>query len=516
MTPLRHLHLPTTFRCAELRDRRILVTGAKLVKVYCLETYLELKSIPSEDYNWDALMTPDERWVFIATDNGLKQFSYPDFALFKVHEPSSSVHSLFCLRSKDLLLFNDKSRLLSLDLATAIIAEFDHRHERNIFSVVSTSDEQLAFSTGWDRKLKKWSTNSLAGLGSAELESEGRSLLLGADPGTVLVGLANGSLTEYSVDRLERLRTLPAHPKWISKVIRLSSGDVATCCLDGSLCLPFRNATPMKVPAKEIFSIAELSDGTLACCCDQDGLIVIPLSFLGLPPAERHKATSSAIDSISPTLDSISSSLKSIRASASPQKPQLVSLLQHHLAQLLSPVRPQAEKFTGLALSLLPDLRSIQRSHRFEGASDGRRKRLLTQRYSLETPGSGAALAAPQAILTLFDRRLKLFGRAGADAADPLAGFKVEQMRRGKWVFSMTDQTGVSGPARVNFINGYLDCYTSEGFLTDRSGFQSTLKVGEVVKAVLSVANDGTVLTADRRLYKLNLETAAIEDPLKR
>ena len=85
-------------------------------------------------------------------------------------------------------------------------------------------------------------------------------------------------------------------------------------------------------------------------------------------------------------------------------------------------------------------------------------------------------------------------------------------MRRGKWVFIMNDQTDISGPARVNFTNGYLDCFTFDGCLTDRSGFQATLAVDGVIKEVVSIGNDGMVVTSDRRGYFLNLERNTIED----
>ena len=209
-------------------------------------------------------------------------------------------------------------------------------------------------------------------------------------------------------------------------------------------------------------------------------------------------------------MNSISSSLQSIQTSTFNQKNQLISLLQHHLAQLLTPVRNQPEKFTGLALSLLPDLKSIQRSYCYEGLPEERRKS-LTQKYSLEVIRSKSIVTESQAILTLFDRKLKLLGKI-TNVDDPTVDFKIQQMRRGKWVFSMHDETNISGRARVNFINGYLNCYTSEGYLIDRSGFQATLAVDEVIKEVVSVGTDGVVVTSDRKIYFLNPKTDTIED----
>ena len=269
-----------------------------------------------------------------------------------------------------------------------------------------------------------------------------------------------------------------------------------SCSLDGSVCLPYKNNLLMKVSDRQLYSITELRDNKIACCC-YDGLKIIPSLLLQDPKLFER-------------MNSISSSLDSIRNSSSDQKTQLISLLQHHLAQLLTPVKHQPERLTGLALSLLPDLKSIQRSYSYEGSAVGRRK-ILTRNYCLELMSLKSTVPRSQAILNLFDRKLKLLGKV-TDADDPTVDFKTQLMRRGKWVFSMLDQTGTRGPARVNFLNGYLDCFTYDGYLTDRSGFHPSLKVDEMLKTVVSVANHGIVLTTDRTTYFLNLKTNTIED----
>ena len=185
------------------------------------------------------------------------------------------------------------------------------------------------FTTGQDDTLKKWSTDPWSVVRSVELESEGRSLLITAESNSILLGTLFGFICEFSIDHLSLIRRVIAHYNLILKIIQLSSGDVLTCSLDGSVCLPFRDNTPIKVSDGSINSITELSDKTIACCCD-DGLRIIPSPAKNPPLVEKAKVTSSTLDPISYTLDSLSSSIDSIRASTSDKKSQLVSLLQHH------------------------------------------------------------------------------------------------------------------------------------------------------------------------------------------
>mgnify|MGYP003613405834 CR=1 FL=1 len=141
---------------------------------------------------------------------------------------------------------------------------------------------------------------------------------------------------------------------------------------------------------------------------------------------------------------------------------------------------------------------------------------MLTQTYSLEMLSSKSAAADSLATLTLFDRKLKLSGRV-SDPNNPVDSFKVEQMRRGQWVFCMDDPSAVSpgrvsGPATVHFLNGYLNCYVLDGDIINESRFQSTLKVNEIVRKVSAVGNDGVVATSDRRMYILNFEAKTIDE----
>lgn len=167
--------------------------------------------------------------------------------------------------------------------------------------------------------------------------------------------------------------------------------------------------------------MTELSDNTLACCC-----------------GERLKFIHPTENSTFLRLDSISSSLQSIRKSLSPKKPQLISLLQHHLSQLINPISYQHQPagFTGLSLSFLPDLKWIQRSHFYEGSSEGR-KRVINKEYLLEIKSSKLILPDSDSVLVLFDRKLRLLGKL-TNVSDPLTNFKIKQVKKRKWNFIMS------------------------------------------------------------------------------
>ena len=507
---LKHISLPEIYCCTELSKNRVLVTGNKFIKIYSLNTYKELKDIPSEDQNLDSLMTTDERYFFITTSRGIKHYSLLSYNLVKVHEPTSNGFCLTYLKSKWRTVFNDNSRLICLYMNTSIVIDFKNGHSNFIRSIASTSDEEFVFSTGLDKTLKQWSTNSWEPIKSANLKSEGTSLFVKEDLETILVGMTNGSLSEYSLHNLLLVRTIPVHKDLISKIIRLSSGIIMTCSRDGTVCFPFRDNVPIKVSDRPIYSITELSDKRIACC-GGDGVRFFSPSIQDLPLVENPGW-------IAPTLDSISSSLDSIRKSTSCQKSQLISLLQHHLIQLTTSVKPQPVKFTGLIISLLPDLKFIQRSHCYEGLSEGRKK-ILTQKYILEMISSKSVIPDSEAILTLFDRKIKVQGKI-TNVCDPSVDFRVRKMLRGNWIFSIDqefvlDDSLMNRPATAHFSNGHLNFLINEGNPLTRSGFQATLNVDGINKSVSAIGNDGVVVTTDRKVYLLNFKRNKIEHHLR-
>lgn len=495
--------LNETFCCTELPDKQILVTGNKFIKVFSLETYQEMKNIPSKKTNYDSLMIADQKLIFVVTSCGLERYSYPDFLLVKVHYSKLSVRCFCYLKSKNKLLFNGDDDLFCFNLQTSTFFKFTSSDFNKIQRIASSSDEDFIFSIGLNRHLVKSTTDSFKKDKSVELFGGGTALLIKEDTGSIFVGTNSGKISEYSISDLSLIRTSRILGCWISKIIRLSSGDIMTCSENGFIFLPFKSDIPIINREGNKHSLTQLSDKTIACCDDKGVKILFLLD---------------QDCSIMTTVESLSSNIESIRNSSSAKKPQLISLLQHHLIQLMTPVKHQPENFTGLTISLSPDLKYIQKSHCFEGSAEGR-KQILTQKYFLEIESSKSLIPDSKAVLTLFDRKQKFEGKI-TNVKNPVDGFLIEKIRKSKWVLSMINEIRlgknlVYGLATVKFLNGYLNCYALEGDVIIVSKFQSTLKVDGIVKKVSSIGYDGLVVTSDRKIYSLNFNTNTIEDFLK-
>lgn len=481
----------------ELSEKRILVIGIKFIKVFSLETYQELRDIPSVDENYEAELTSDSKHLFVATDDGLKQFSLPDLSLLIVHEPSTIGYCLSILNRKESVLFSNGRKMERLDLRTSTVTNLKDRHNFGIFSIKSTSDEQAVYTTG-DNSLKKWNTNSWSVDISIELENKGSTLNLNESSNSLLLGMRNGVFAEFSCDDLSLKRRFLLHHSRIYKIIRLPFEEVMSCSEDGNFYFPFTRRKPLKISESPIFSITQLSDKTISCSC-REGLKIIS------PPPDF---------SFLSRLKSISSSIKSIRKSPSPSHQiQLVFLLQHHLAQSLRKIKQR--KITGLSTSLLPGFRSVRKSHLFEGLSEGK-IRIFAQNYFLEMVTHKTRTLDVRASLTFYDKKLKLLGSV-TDERNPFKSFKIKEIKKGKWSFTMNEEVSFDSGrvyelATAYFLNGHLNCYIFEGDLTTRSGFQATLKINEVLKKVEIIRNDLIVVTEDGKMYFLNPSSKKIEE----
>lgn len=494
---IKELSLENLRSCIEIPDERILVVGNRLMNVYSLKTYQKVNHIQSDDINFDLLITPDKKMIFISTTKGLKQYSLPGIILYKVHLPSSHSYCLHMLKNKNRILFNDKNKLFSLDLNTSEVTKFQDQHSHFIYNIASTSDEKLFFTAGQEKVLKKWSSDTWNVMRSINIASDGRSLFVNQDSKSILVGMENGTISEFSIDFLSVIKTFSLFNTRIRKILRLSSGDTMACSDDGLIKFPFSKRSQIKVSESSIKSITQLSDLNIVCCCD-DGLKVID----------------SVEDLSTLRIDSISSSLESIRRSSSPREPQLISLFQHHLSQLITQVQPQPKQFTGLSLSLLPDLKWIQRSHFFHENSVGRKK-IFTQNYFLEMINSKSILHNSEASLTLFNRKLKLLGTL-RNHSDPITDFKVKKVRKSKWIFTIEqdilfDKHHLFGLATVHFNNGYLKCYINEGDVLTQKDTQSILSINGVDREVIAIGTKGIIVTSDLNIFSLNLDTNHIE-----
>ena len=260
------IQLNSYHTCIEISNKRIIVTCTEMIAIYSLKDYTLINNVQCEDINYESVITPDERLLFVSSDKGLKQYSIPDLTLSVVYQPTSSSNCLVLLKKKNRVLFNDDDKLLGLCLKSFGITEYRDHHITFIFSVTSSSDEEYFFTSGNDNVIKKWSTDTWNVIKSVNIDSTGYTLFVNELSKTLLVGKKSGYLSEFTIKDLSLIRRIHLHDTWIRKIIRLKSGNLITCSDDGYLKFPFSEIQPIQVPVMCIDSITELSDNTVACC----------------------------------------------------------------------------------------------------------------------------------------------------------------------------------------------------------------------------------------------------------
>ena len=490
--PLKYVHC-----CLQLLNNKILVLGYWLFKIICFETHQELKDIPSVDYIVDAVITPDERLFIITKTRGLVEFSLPGILYRKTHLLFSRIQCLKLLSCRETFLFNDKGKLMRFNLINSSFREFSEKHDNYISCIESSRNEELIFTTGDGKVLKKWDFFSQISLKSVKLEFKGCSLLVNEFLKSGFVGLENGSLSEFSIEDLSMIRSVSVQKSTISKIYRLRSGELITLSLDGFLHFPFNEKESIKVSENKLRSIIQLSDDRLVCSCD-DGVVILS------PPPKNI---------FFEKLDSISSNLKSILNSSSTKESQLASLLHYHLWKLPASTKYKRPKSTSLSYIFIPDIGSFQRFHKFKDISQGR-KRIFDKKCLLDFVESKSKALKFRALLILFDNKLKLVG-SFSNETNPLADFRFEEIKKDNRIFvmdqnSLLENLDFSGFAIAYFSNGYLHCHITKGEITTKSGYLSTLKVDGKIKSVIEIASDNTLVTSDGQIFVFTFENKKI------
>lgn len=486
--------------CVTLSDERLIYAGHDFIELYSLELKKVVKSIFINLDCRNILVSPDEQFLFLATNSGLKQFSLLDLLYLRTHRPSSNVQCIAILNIKNRILFNDNERVICLDLYRVSLIDFIGHKKGYIQSIASTNDETFFFTTGTDNTLKRWCTHPWRVINSIQLSYSGCSLFVNEEAKSILVGMGDGKIAAYSIHDLCHLNTISLHNNSVTKIIRLRFGNLVTCSHDGDIKFPYSSKKSIDASKNWIYSIAQLNNNSLACAC-QDGLKIVQL------PSFKNDC-----DDI---IDSIKSNMFSISISAAPRKPQLISLLQHHLSQLISKTSFDPIGFSGRVVSFLPDFNSLERSNFVNGNLEGRKK-TFTKFYSHSLNIIKFKSVFSDDLLFHFQRKLRLLGTA-TNNEDPLNGFKIKQVRKGKWIFTMDQETildknDIFGPASAVFSNGSLKCYISDGELVMKKDFQIKLEVNGEVMDVHSVGNDDLVITSQQKLFKLNFKTYRIEN----
>ena len=490
-----------------------MILGYKFIKVLSLDPARIVHSIPSSDYNFRGAVTSDEKTLLVASGSGLLTFSLPDLISLEKFERPGEIYSLHIMNRLGRVFLSDRKKLVSVCLSSWLATEYPDSHLSNISDIESTFDERYLFTTGSDCALKKWDVEGLSMAKSVSLPSSGSSLLVADEQESVLVGMRMGEIYQFSIEDLSLLRKIKMGTSEVKRIIRTANRQVAAINGNGILHFPFVDSKGIRTFSNAI-SFSPMSNGRVACVYKEGVKVIdVPLE-VSLLPAIPYPSTK---DPHEPVLSSISSSVRSIRSSSSAYKPQLICLLQHHLSQLLSDVQPQPSRFSGLALSLTPDLRSLRRSHTHSQTTAGR-SRVFNSEYFLETSSSNPSGSSLEASLVLFKRKLRLYGKV-TDRENPLHGFKVSAVKRGKSLFEMNRETLLGrdelyGAATAKFMNGSLSCTISEGLVLARGPDQINFEFNGERCVVSSIGSDMMLETSDRKKYFLNFETQRIEDLL--
>lgn len=495
--PELHISLTGVRSCLNYNPTSTIVLGTKFIKLFCLGAKVEICETSAGHRNFDMALSKDKRFLFVTTDEGVKKFLSYNLAYVDTVSDLGSVKSIHLLSKHECFLIADDRRIVRFDMDFLSQGILEDEHEDSISSISSTFDEDLFFSTGADKILKKWNAKTWKVESSVELSSPGCSLLVLEGRKSVLVGMENGSISEYSIDELSLLKTYKVHMDCVTKMILLPNNQVISSSHDGYLRFLSNETKPTKITNGWIYSLTLLDDNRLVFSCGDDGIKVLPVPK---NPCDE-------------LIESISSNLKSISSSTSPREPQLISLLQHHLAQLMNKVRVLPEKFTGLSISLFPEIGSLHRSHFHRGSPEGK-TRILNRDYLLEMSTPKSNLPDPEATIHLFKRQILIMGTL-TNKADPLSGFKVQQIRKRNWVFRLATETPLSetdltGPATVDFVNGSLTCFVVEGQPLSKNDFQAKLKLkGEEIE-LSSVGMDGLMLSSKGKMFKVYFQANVV------
>ena len=499
---VRCIPLKEVYCSLRLSGNRLIAGGEKFIRIFSLETGAELKNFDSNENSFEIAATSDEKFIFVATSDGIKQFSLPDVSLINTHLIDSKVFSLCLLEKFNQLIIGSMREFRRMDLSTFFVNKFELEKDFDVTKVSSLSSQFYFFTTGSDNVIRKWSSGSWKIVKKLKMEYTVGALLPCEERGTLIVGFEDGNVSEYSLEDLVLQNSVSLHKSWVGEIICLLNKELVSCSDDGFLMFPFSSRQPIKVSDQPISSITNFDSNLLSCSCD-DGIKIIEI-------APRSPDPPSSEEPVIQTINAISSSLNSIRFSSSDKEPQVVSLLQHHLTQLLSKAKPQPKSFSGLAISLLPDLNNALRIHLHQGSPESKRK-IFNKDYILEM---ASQTSTTEASLVLFERRIRISGKI-ENENHPLEGFKIKEFRKGKWVFVFDREipltkNDLKSAATVNFSNGWLKCYTIEGLIAATQDFKAKINISGVTKDVSSISYDGVVLTTDRKIFTLNFESNTI------
>ena len=120
-----------------------------------------------------------------------------------------------------------------------------------------------------------------------------------------------------------------------------------------------------------------------------------------------------------------------------------------------------------------------------------------------------------QLFLTIFDKKLKFYGNISS-INDPLSHFAFREVRKGNWNWILEKEMKfieyeIKGIAKMNFMNGWIKCFISEGDIVNNPNFKMLIHFNEIEREISGFLFDHTVVTKGNIQFRINFLNNTIE-----
>lgn len=534
-------NLSNVFSCLKLDEDSLLVSGKNILKVISIENGRTFASLGTETVCWKPAMSPDRKSFFVASKKGLLRFSLPLLIPLETICPEINTSVVVVLKKLNRVLLRDFSAPVCVDLATMKSVKLASDHRGWIFDLAATDNEKYFFSVGEDATLKKWSASSWIAIDSAQLDSSGSSVMVWEEKSSVLVGTKKGTVSEFSFNDLKKLRSVELHRDWVRRFLQVSPDLMVSCSFDGCLAFPFTDFAPIKVSTQFVEDLTMIEPNRLACSCSSEGIKIFDLKISELqkvesacqPPADKsaslsdeflnqsqkktnsHTRFSESKDSGNEDLlmQSLQSSISTIRSFKSNRLPKYLETVKEHLNLLLDIAEKNRTDSNRHRLSLLPCEVGFQRAHLF-GPRPHNIVKEISREYTLERAVNRDGRTSSEAILTLFERKIKLFGKL-EPGKSWRESFEIKSLRRGSWVWELPEgqiltEKKLEALGVMKFKNGWVRASISDGEIVAKPDRKGEICVRGETFEIKAVGVGELVMTKNKKVFHLDLKNLII------
>ena len=256
--------------CLLIGQETLLVISPNLLVVLCLKTGEKIKDLRLDSTTFRAILSPNQKNIFLATFRGLKMISWPELLPIKTICPTSKISTLCLLPNLKKILFNDHCDIVVYDIASNSFFRLARKANNWIVDIISTNDESKFFTISQDLLLIKWCTETWIQIQSAQTPSEGVCLALGKSQEFIYVGTIDGFVLVYVSENLNLLFSHKVHTKLISRILIRSEEDfldeTISISHDGCIGKSIISSLAIQVSPTDLLDAAKIDDHHLICC----------------------------------------------------------------------------------------------------------------------------------------------------------------------------------------------------------------------------------------------------------